>query len=166
MRVSCNNCGMMVVASYLKEHMMRIHSICILQTRGVDKVGEGSTTYVVSLPKVLQKVKCLVKGCLMVAHSAGQLQALSVQGDGGSRGGGYATPLLLVQNSHASREAHQTTADGKMRQEHLDVVAEKRCGDCGQVLGGNLYPHKGGRSRVHWGSRKFQVPRAASGPVG
>ena len=41
---------------------------------GVDEVGGGTTTYVVYFPRVLQKVKCLVPGCPVVAHSAGRLR--------------------------------------------------------------------------------------------
>ena len=42
--------------------------------RGFGKVGVGSSTYVVSLPKFLQEVECPVPGCLEVAHSAVRLQ--------------------------------------------------------------------------------------------
>ena len=54
--------------------MEKIHGICNPQTREVDKIGGGPTTYVVSFLKVLQEVGCLVPGCLAVAHSAGLLQ--------------------------------------------------------------------------------------------
>ena len=40
--------------------------------RGVDEVGVGPATYVVSFPGVLQEVKYLVPGCPAVAHSAGR----------------------------------------------------------------------------------------------
>ena len=61
MRVSCTVCGVTVAASYPKARMVSSHGICIAQSREVDKVGgrEGGT-YVVSLPKVLQEVKCPV----------------------------------------------------------------------------------------------------------
>ena len=52
--------------------MARSHVICVSQTRGVDEVGLGSATYMVSLPRVLHEVKCLVPGCPSVAHSAGR----------------------------------------------------------------------------------------------
>ena len=53
--------------------MPRIHGICVPQTRGVNGVGVGPSTYVVSFPRVLKEVKCLVPGCLEVAHSAVRL---------------------------------------------------------------------------------------------
>ena len=64
---------MTVAASYLKTHMARIHGICVPQTRGVNGVGVGPSTYVVSFPRLLKEVKCLVPGCLEVAHSAVRL---------------------------------------------------------------------------------------------
>ena len=73
-RASCSMCGVTVAASYLKTHMARSHGICIHQTRGVDGVGGGPTTYVVPSPKVLQEVRCPVPGCPAVAHSAGRLR--------------------------------------------------------------------------------------------
>ena len=73
-RVSCSTCGVTVVASYFKSHMARNHGICIPQTRGADEIGGGLTTYVVSLPKVLQEVRCPVTGCPAVAHSAVRLR--------------------------------------------------------------------------------------------
>ena len=73
-RVSCAMCSMTVAASYLKSYMLRSHGICILQTRGVDEVGVGSTTYVLSSSKVIQEVRFPVPGCLAVAHSAGRLR--------------------------------------------------------------------------------------------
>ena len=42
--------------------------------RGVDEVGGSPTTYVVSFSKAIQEVRCLVPGCLAVAHSAGRLR--------------------------------------------------------------------------------------------
>ena len=41
---------------------------------GNDEEGGVTTTYVVSLPRVLKLAKCLVPGCLEIVHSAGQLQ--------------------------------------------------------------------------------------------
>ena len=41
---------------------------------GVGEVGGGTTTYVVSFPKVLQEVICPVPGFPVVAHSAGRLR--------------------------------------------------------------------------------------------
>ena len=74
MWVSFTEYGVTVVASPLKQHMAQIHGICIPHTRGVDKGGGGPTTYVVSLPRVLNSVKFLVPVFLVVAYSAGQLQ--------------------------------------------------------------------------------------------
>ena len=65
---------MTVTASYLKSHMAKIHGICIPQTRGGDKVRGVPTTYVVSFPRVLQELKCLVPGFPEVAHSSGILR--------------------------------------------------------------------------------------------
>ena len=73
-RVRCATCGVTVAESYLKAHMSTSHGICVPQTRGVNEVGEGTTTYVVSFPKVLQEVRCTVPGCPVVAHSAGRLR--------------------------------------------------------------------------------------------
>ena len=70
--MSCTKYVMTVVASYLKTHIALIHGICVPQTRGVYDVGGGATTYVVSLHRVLQEVKCPVPRCLAVAHSAGR----------------------------------------------------------------------------------------------
>ena len=49
-RVSCTECGVRVVISYIKTHMARIHGICVPQMRGVDKVGGGPNMYLVSPP--------------------------------------------------------------------------------------------------------------------
>ena len=54
--------------------MAQIHGICVTQMRGANKVGGGTTTYVVSFPRVLKKVKCPVPGCPAIAHSVGRLQ--------------------------------------------------------------------------------------------
>ena len=54
--------------------MESLHGTYVPQTRGVDEKGEGITTYVVSFPRILQSVRCLVPGCPAVAHSAGRLQ--------------------------------------------------------------------------------------------
>ena len=98
-RVSCTKCGVTVAASYLKTHMARIRVICVHQTRRVNAVGGGSTTYVVSFPRVLQEVKYPVLGCLSVAHSAQRnpqafhVPPLTIQGGGGLKGGVTAVPL-------------------------------------------------------------------------
>ena len=62
-----------MVASYIKENRVQIHVICFPQIRGVDEVGGGTTTYVVSFPRVLQEVKFPMTGCLVVAHSVWRL---------------------------------------------------------------------------------------------
>ena len=41
--------------------------------RGVNEVGGGTTTYVMSVPRVIKEVICPVPGCPVVAHSAGRL---------------------------------------------------------------------------------------------
>ena len=56
-------CSVTVEASYLKAHMKRRHRICVPHKRGIDEVGGGLTTYVVSFPKVLKGVRCPVPGC-------------------------------------------------------------------------------------------------------
>ena len=61
---------MTVAASYLKTHVAQIHDIYVLQTRGFNEVWGVPTTYVVSLPKFLFEVNCLVLGCPLVVHSA------------------------------------------------------------------------------------------------
>ena len=40
-QLSFTECGVTVVASYLKAHMALIHDICVPQMRGFDKVGGG-----------------------------------------------------------------------------------------------------------------------------
>ena len=72
-RVICYTCGVTVVTSYLKSYMARNHGIRIPQTRWVDVIWGGLTTYVVSLPKVIQEVRCQVPGCPAVAHRAVRL---------------------------------------------------------------------------------------------
>ena len=44
------------------------------QKRGIDEVGGGTTTYVVSFTKAIQEAICPVPGCPAVAHSAGRLR--------------------------------------------------------------------------------------------
>ena len=45
-----------------------------LPHEGVDDEGGGTNTYMLSFPRVLKAVKCLMPGCLAVVHSAGCLQ--------------------------------------------------------------------------------------------
>ena len=73
-RLICIKCGMTMVVSYLKENIALIHSISAPHTRGVDEVEVVMTNYVISFPRVLQSVKCLVSGYPAVAHSAGRLR--------------------------------------------------------------------------------------------
>ena len=61
---------MLVADSYLNTHMAQIHVICVPQIRGVDEVGGGPTTYVVSFPMVLHEVKFPVLGWSSVVHSS------------------------------------------------------------------------------------------------
>ena len=63
----------MGVDSYLNINRMLIHVICVPQTRVFDEVGGGSTTYVVSFPRVLQEVKFPVTGCPEVVYIVGRL---------------------------------------------------------------------------------------------
>ena len=67
-------CGITVAASYLNFLMSRSHGIWVHQTRGVDEVGVGASTYLVSFPRLLQEVKCPVPGCPVEVHSAGRLR--------------------------------------------------------------------------------------------
>ena len=62
-RSSCATCGVTVVESYLKDHTVISHGICVPQTRRVHEVVGGLTTNMVSFPKVLQEVRCPVPGC-------------------------------------------------------------------------------------------------------
>ena len=66
--------GVTVAASCIRSHIAQIHGIFVPQTRGVDKVGGGPTTYVVSFPRIFQEVNCLVSGYLAVSHSTGVLR--------------------------------------------------------------------------------------------
>ena len=54
--------------------MAQVHGICVPQAMGVDKVWLGPTTYVVSFPRLLQTVKCLVPRCPAVVRSVGRIQ--------------------------------------------------------------------------------------------
>ena len=54
-----------------------------------------------------------------------------------------------MRNSHAIREVHQTQEYDKMPKKHLDEVANKGCGDCGQVLGGDIQINREGRGGMH-----------------
>ena len=56
--MSSSECGVMVVALYVKTHMVQIHTICVPHMSKVNGVGGGLTTDMVSLPRVLQEVKC------------------------------------------------------------------------------------------------------------
>ena len=69
-QVSCTKCSVTVAALYLKQHMAWIHGIYSPHTRRVDEGGGGLTTYMVSFPRVMQLVRCLVPRFLGVAHSA------------------------------------------------------------------------------------------------
>ena len=73
-RVSCTECGVTAKQSYLKQYTDSLDGICVPQTRGVNEKGEGPTTYVVSIPRILQLVRCLVLRCPAIAHSAGRMQ--------------------------------------------------------------------------------------------
>ena len=74
LRVSSTNCRLTLEQSSIKQHMAIQHSSCVPQTRGVDEKGEVPTTYVVSLPRVLQLVRCPVPGCPVVEHSERRLR--------------------------------------------------------------------------------------------
>ena len=73
MRVSFSECGVTVAALYLKAHMARILGMCTPNIKEVDEVGGGPTTYVVSFPRVLQKLNFPVTGCSLLSHSAGRI---------------------------------------------------------------------------------------------
>ena len=64
---------MIEAQSYLKQHMVSLHGICIPQTREGNEKGDIPTTYVVYFPRVLQLVRCPVPGCPAVAHSLGSM---------------------------------------------------------------------------------------------
>ena len=74
LQVSCAECGVAVAQSYLKQHMGSLHGICVPKARGVDEKGEGPSTYVVSLPQIVQSVRFPAPVCPAKAHSAGRLQ--------------------------------------------------------------------------------------------
>ena len=63
LRVSCTKYGVAVSQYSLKQHMKILHGICVTLTRGFGNKGEGTTTYVVPLLRVLQSVRCPVPGC-------------------------------------------------------------------------------------------------------
>ena len=74
LRLSFTACGMTVASSYLKQHMASSHVICVHRTREVDERGGGPTNYVVSFPRILLSVRCLVPRFPTLAHSAGSLR--------------------------------------------------------------------------------------------
>ena len=61
-RVSCSECGSTMADSSIWHHMEQSHGVIPPQTRGVDVGRGGSTTYVVSLPRILKLVKYQVLG--------------------------------------------------------------------------------------------------------
>ena len=143
-RVICSMCGVTVTAPYLKYHMARSCGICVPQTRGVDEVVGGPTTYVVSLPKVIQEVRCPVPGCLAVAHSAGRLSEHFMFCP-------FRSNVLVVQEGKEplprcdlcimhmpEGAAHQAQEDCTLQEEHPYEVEAAGCGNCGQVFGGNV----------------------------
>ena len=73
-RISCSECGLTVAASSQKHHTARQNRVSAPQTIWFDEGGGEPTTYVVSLPWVLNMVKCPVTGCTAVAHSVGRLR--------------------------------------------------------------------------------------------
>ena len=89
--------------------------------------------------------------CLSVAYSVRRnLQSyhvppLPIQGGSGTRGGGTDDTLWLVENAYASREDHQIPGGGELKQKHRNEVAEEVCGNCVQMLGGDIHPNRGGR---------------------
>ena len=131
----------MGVDSYLNINRMLIHVICVPQTRVFDEVGGGSTTYVVSFPRVLQEVKFLVPECPSVAHSVPRtlqefyVPPLPIQGFGGQRGGGTAAPLRFcgMDMPAGTLIRHQMTAccdkNTQMRWRRRDAAISSRCSE-------------------------------------
>ena len=74
LRVSFSKCRVMIAQYYLNQHMLSQNGICVPHTRVVSEKGEGRTTYVVSLPRVLQLIICPVPGCPTICYSAGRLR--------------------------------------------------------------------------------------------
>ena len=75
----------------MRNHMELSYAIILPQTRGVDMGGGGPTTYVVSFPRVLKTMDCLVPGFLAVAQSQEtvvkfHVSALPVKGEIITRG--------------------------------------------------------------------------------
>ena len=63
------------MARFSFKHQITIQlGICVPQTRGVEEKREGTTTYVLSLSRVLKLVRCKVLGFPAVAHSAGRMK--------------------------------------------------------------------------------------------
>ena len=73
-RVSCIDCGVVVAASYMKQHMDRQHGGSVPQKRVFDVGWVEPTTYVVSFPLVMKTVKFPVTVCPEVSLSAGRLR--------------------------------------------------------------------------------------------
>ena len=100
--------------------MPSLHGICAPQTKGVNEKEEGPTTYVVSLPGILQLVRCPVPGFPAVAQSAGRLREhfmfrLFFTDSGGQGGKGTAALLRLVRHANDIAAAHQVSTGGLMQ---------------------------------------------------
>ena len=63
-----------MAASFLHRHMEISQGIVITKTGGVDVGGGVTETYVVSFPRVLKSVACLVDGCPERAHNPDRLR--------------------------------------------------------------------------------------------
>ena len=109
--------------------------MCAPQTRGINNVGGGLNTYVVSLTRVFQLVKCPVPVFPEVAHSTGRLQEhfmyrhfwshVAVVQEGAEQ-----LPRCDYYGIHMPAGwIIKKSADSNMRQEHSDAVAEKECSD-------------------------------------
>ena len=74
LKAICTECDMMMAQSYLKKHTWPVYMASAPpQISGVNEKGEGPTTYMVLLPRILQSVRFPVPGCPVVSHRAGRL---------------------------------------------------------------------------------------------
>ena len=73
-RVICEECGTTMADLSLHHRIERAHGIFMPQARGVGVGGGRPETYMVSFPRVLKSVACLVGRCPVRAHKPGRIR--------------------------------------------------------------------------------------------
>ena len=73
-RVSCEVCGGIMAASFLRHHMDIFDGRVFPQVRGVDVGGGGLEVYRVSFPRIIKSVECPMEGCPTRSKNPGMLR--------------------------------------------------------------------------------------------